>query len=190
MELKEQKKNLLPSKVGQRMIKGSDRVVAVLEKSVERIYGVPGEEILDIMDSLSKSKKIKVVPTRTEWGAALMAATEGRLTGRPGVCIATCGPGALNFPNGAEYAHLGGFPLVMLAGQKPINSSRHGHFQVTPLVSVMEGLTKFAVQIGSVQMIRPVLSEAFRVAQAEKQGPVSVVIPEDIAAEECEEDEL
>ncbi|WP_246731304.1 thiamine pyrophosphate-binding protein [Rhizobium leguminosarum] len=173
------------------MIKGSDRVVAVLEKmGAERIYGVPGEEILDIMESLRKSKKIKFVPTRTEWGAALMAATEGRLTGRPGVSLATCGPGALNFPNGAEYAHLGGFPLVMIAGQKPINSSLHGHFQVSPLVSVMEGLTKYAVQIGSVQMIRPVFSETFRIAQEEKQGPVSVVIPEDIAAEDGEEDAL
>ncbi|MGZ2452585.1 thiamine pyrophosphate-dependent acetolactate synthase large subunit-like protein [Rhizobium ruizarguesonis] len=172
------------------MIKGSDLCVAVLEKmGVKRIYGVPGEEILDIMESLRKSK-IEFVPTRTEWGAALMAATEGRLTGRPGVCVATCGPGALNFPNGAEYAHLGGFPMVMIAGQKPVNSSLHGHFQVTPLVSVMEGLTKFAVQIGSVQMIGPVLSEAFRIAQEEKQGPVSVVIPEDIAAEEYKEDEF
>ncbi|MBY5801979.1 thiamine pyrophosphate-binding protein, partial [Rhizobium leguminosarum] len=79
-------------------IKGSDLFVAVLEEmGVERIYGVPGEEILDIMESLRKSK-IKFVPTRTEWGAALMAATEGRLTGRPGVSLATCGPGALNFP--------------------------------------------------------------------------------------------
>jgi acetolactate synthase-1/2/3 large subunit len=170
-----------------RMVKGSDILVRVLVKrGVERVYGVPGEENLDFVESLRKSD-ITFVPTRTEWGAALMAATEGRLTGRPGVCFATCGPGGLNFPNGAAYAHLGGFPLVMIAGQKPIKSSFHGHFQVIPLVSVMKPLTKLAVQIESLQMIRSVLSDAFRIAQEEKPGPVFVVIPEDIAAEEGEE---
>ncbi|WP_064682918.1 thiamine pyrophosphate-binding protein [Rhizobium bangladeshense] len=173
-------------KCGLRMKVSDLSVAELVEWGVVRVYGVPGEEILDFMDSLRNSN-ITFVPTRTEWGAALMAATEGRLTGRPGVCIATCGPGGLNFPNGAAYAYLGGFPMVMIAGQKPINSSLHGHFQNTDLVSVMTPLTKLAVQIESLQMIRPVLRDAFRIAQEEKPGPVFVVIPEDIAAEEGEE---
>src|SRR5215475_10205761 len=108
------------------MPKGSDLLVAALEnEGVDRIFGVPGEENLDVVESLRNSK-IELVLTRHEQGAAFMAATHGRLTGRPGVCISTLGPGALNFTTGAAYAHLGAMPMLLLTGQKPIKSARQG----------------------------------------------------------------
>ena len=100
------------------MKKGSDLLVEALEnEGVDRVFGVPGEENLDVVESLRKSK-IELVLTRHEQAAAFMAATHGRLTGRPGVCIATLGPGALNFSTGAAYAHLGAMPMILITGQK------------------------------------------------------------------------
>ena len=100
-----------------------------------------------------------------------MAATHGRLTGRPGVCISTLGPGALNFTTGAAYALLGAMPMLMLTGQKGILTSRQAHFQIVDVVSAMRPLTKFTRQIVSTQMIPTLVREAFRVAQDERPGP-------------------
>src|SRR5580658_7068366 len=106
------------------MPKASDLLVAALEnEGVDRIFGIPGEENLDVVESLRHSK-IELVLTRHEQAAAFMAATHGRLTGRPGVCLSTLGPGALNFTTGAAYAHLGAMPMLMLTGQKPIKNPR------------------------------------------------------------------
>ena len=100
----------------------SDLFVKALEnEGVETIYGIPGEENLDFLESLRKSS-IKLILTRHEQGAAFMAATYGRLTGKTGVCISTLGPGATNFVTPAAYAQLGGFPLMMITGQKPIKT--------------------------------------------------------------------
>ena len=102
------------------MTKGSDLFVAALEnEGVERIFGVPGEENLDTVESL-RTSSIELVVTRHEQSAAFMAATYGRLTGRPGVCISTLGPGALNLATGAAYAHLGAMPMILITGQKAI----------------------------------------------------------------------
>ena len=110
------------------MTKGSDLLVAALEnEGVDRVFGVPGEENLDVLESLRRSG-IKLVLTRHEQPAAFMAATHGRLTGRPGVCLSTLGPGALNLVTGAAYAHLGAMPMVMLTGQKGIMGSRQARF--------------------------------------------------------------
>ena len=114
-----------------------------------------------------------------------MAATYGRLTGKPGVCIATLGPGALNFTTGAAYAHLGGMPMVMITGQKGVLSSRQARFQIVDVVATMRPLTKLTHQIVSTRMIPTMVREAFRVAQEERPGPVHLELPEDIAAEEC-----
>src|SRR3954469_14958818 len=123
------------------MPKGSDLLVRALEnEGVDRIFGVPGEENLDVVESLRQSS-IKLVITRHEQAAAFMAATHGRLTGRPGVCIATLGPGALNFTTGAAYAHLGGMAMVMITGQKGIMSSRQARFQIVDVVSAFRPLT-------------------------------------------------
>src|SRR6202046_1132940 len=116
------------------MTKGSDLLVAALEnEGVERIFGIPGEENLDVVESL-RTSSIKLVVTRHEQAAAFMAATHGRLTGSPGVCISTLGPGALNLTTGAAYAFLGAMPMIMLTGQKAIKTARQARFQLVDIV--------------------------------------------------------
>ena len=175
------------NKQASNMTKGSDLLVAALEnEGVDRIFGIPGEENLDVVESIRKSS-IELVLTRHEQAAAFMAATYGRLTGRPGVCLTTLGPGALNLSTGAAYALLGAMPMVMITGQKGILSSRQARFQVVDVVASMKPLTKLARQIVSSQMIPTMVREAFRIAQEERPGPVHLELPEDIAGEECED---
>ena len=144
---------------------GADLLVAALEnEGVTQIFGVPGEENLDVVEALRRSR-IELVLTRHEQAAAFMAATHGRLTGRPGVCLATLGPGALNFTTGAAYALLGAMPMVMITGQKGILSSRQARFQIVDVVAAMRPLTKLSHQIVSTRMIPTLVREAFRVAQ-------------------------
>jgi acetolactate synthase I/II/III large subunit len=165
------------------MIKGSDLFVAALEnEGVERIFGVPGEENLDTVDSL-RTSRIELVVTRHEQSAAFMAATHGRLTGQPGVCISTLGPGALNLATGAAYAHLGAMPMILITGQKAIKSSQQARFQIVDMVATMKPLTKFSRQIVSTSSIPAIVREAFRVATEERPGPVHLELPEDIAGE-------
>jgi acetolactate synthase-1/2/3 large subunit len=168
------------------MIKGSSLLVAALEnEGVDRIYGIPGEENLDVVEAI-RSSSIELVLTRHEQAAAFMAATHGRLTGKPGVCISTLGPGALNLTTGAAYALLGAMPMVMITGQKGILASRQARFQVVDVVAAMKPLTKLSRQIVSAGMIPTLVREAFRVAEEERPGPVHLELPEDIAAEKCE----
>jgi acetolactate synthase I/II/III large subunit len=163
--------------------KGSDLLVAALEnEGVQCIFAIPGEENLDVLESLRRSK-IKLVLTRHEQAAGFMAATYGRLTGRAGVCLTTLGPGALNLTTAAAYAHLGAMPMVMITGQKAIRSSRQARFQIVDIVATMRPLTKMATQIVSAQSIPTLVRDAFRVAQQERPGPVHLELPEDIAAD-------
>src|SRR3954469_20809680 len=162
-------------------LKGSDLLVAALEsEGVDRIFGVPGEENLDTVESL-RTSSIELVITRHEQAAAFMAATHGRLTGRPGVCISTLGPGALNFSTGAAYAHLGAMPMIMLTGQKAIMTARQARFQIVDVIASMKPLTKMTRQIVSAPSIPAIVREAFRVAMEERPGPVHLELPEDVA---------
>ena len=168
------------------MPKGSDLLVAALEnEGVRRIFGVPGEENLDVVESL-RTSSIELVVTRHEQPAAFMAATHGRLTGRPGVCLSTLGPGALNLTTGAAFAHLGAMPMLMITGQKPIRSAKQGRFQIVDIVTTMRPLTKSSRQIVSAASIPTLVREAFRLAVEENPGPVHLELPEDIAAEEAD----
>jgi acetolactate synthase I/II/III large subunit len=168
--------------------KGSDLLVAALEnEGVERIFAIPGEENLDVLESL-RASKIKLVLTRHEQAAGFMAATYGRLTGRAGVCLTTLGPGALNLTTSAAYAHLGAMPMVIITGQKAIRSSRQARFQIVDIVATMRPLTKMATQIVSAQSIPTLVRDAFRVAQQERPGPVHLELPEDIAADQAAAD--
>src|SRR5246127_1299030 len=154
------------------MPKGADLLVAALEnEGVERIFGIPGEENLDVVESLRKSS-IQLILTRHEQAAAFMAATYGRLTGRPGVCLTTLGPGALNLATGAAYALLGAMPMVMITGQKGILSRKQARFQVVDIVATMTPLTKMAQSIISPATIPTIVREAFRIARQERPGPV------------------
>ena len=168
------------------MKKGSDLLVAALEnEGVERIFGIPGEENLDVVESLRNSK-IKLVLTRHEQAAAFMAATHGRLTGKPGVCMSTLGPGALNLATGAAYAHLGAMPMIMITGQKAIMTAKQARFQIVDVIGSMRPLTKMARQIVSPAAIPAIVRDAFRVASEERPGPVHLELPEDVAGEETE----
>jgi acetolactate synthase I/II/III large subunit len=168
------------------MPKGSDLLVAALEnEGVDRIFGVPGEENLDVVESLRNSK-IKLILTRHEQAAAFMAATHGRLTGTPGVCMSTLGPGALNLATGAAYAHLGAMPMIMLTGQKAIMTAKQARFQIVDVIGSMRPLTKMARQIVSPASVPAIVRDSFRVAMEERPGPVHLELPEDVAGEETE----
>lgn len=155
-------------------------------EGVEYVFGLPGEENLDLLEALRTSETIQFVLTRHEQAAGFMAATYGRLTGHPGVCLATLGPGATNLTTPAAYAQLGGMPLVMLTGQKPIKSSKQGRFQILDIVDVMQPLTHLATQVVSGEVVPALVREAFRVAREERPGAVLLELPEDPARDPCE----
>jgi acetolactate synthase-1/2/3 large subunit len=166
------------------MTKASDLFIQCLEEEgVEYIFGVPGEENLDMLDSLSRSKQIKLILTRHEQGAGFMAATYGRHTGKTGVCMATLGPGATNFVTAAAYAQLGGMPILMVTGQKPIKKSKQGRFQILDVVDMMRPITKYTHQLASADNIPSRIREAFRLAEEEKPGATHLEFPEDVADE-------
>ena len=166
-------------------MKASDLFIKALEnEGVEYIFGVPGEENLDFLESLSQST-IKLILTRHEQGAGFMAATYGRLTGKPGVCLATLGPGATNLVTPAAYAQLGAMPMMMITGQKPITKSKQARFQIIDVVDMMRPITKFTKQIVDSNIIASQIREAFRMATTERPGAVHLELPEDIAQEEC-----
>lgn len=167
--------------------KASDLFVQCLEQEgVEYIFGVPGEENLDMLDSLSRSKQIKLILTRHEQGAGFMAATYGRHTGKTGVCMATLGPGATNLVTAAAYAQLGGMPILMVTGQKPIKKSKQGRFQILDVVSMMGPITKYTHQLASADNIPSRIREAIRLAEEEKPGATHLEFPEDVADEHTE----
>lgn len=164
-------------------MKASDLFVKALEaEGVEFIFGIPGEENLDLLNSL-RGSSIKLILTRHEQAAGFMAATYGRLTGKAGVCLSTLGPGATNFVTAAAYAQLGAMPMVMITGQKPIKTSKQGQFQIVDIVDMMRPLTKYTTQIASGDNVPSRIREAFRTAQIERPGAAHLELPEDIAAE-------
>jgi len=165
------------------MVKTSDLIVRALEhEGVKYIFGIPGEENLDLLNSL-KNSSIKLVLTRHEQAAGFMAATFGRLTGSPGVCLSTLGPGATNLVTAAAYAQLGGMPMIMITGQKPITKSKQGRFQIVDVVEMMRPLTKLSKQVVHSHTVTAIIREAFRLAVEERPGAIHIELPEDIAGE-------
>jgi len=167
-------------------MKASDLFIKALEnEGVEYIFGIPGEENLDFLESL-RGSKIKLILTRHEQGAGFMAATYGRLTGKPGVCLATLGPGATNLVTPAAYAQLGAMPMLLITGQKPIKKSKQGRFQIIDVVDLMRPITKFTKQIINGNSIGSLVRESFRLAIEERPGAVHLELPEDVAEEQCD----
>jgi acetolactate synthase-1/2/3 large subunit len=168
-------------------IKASDLMVRALEnEGVEYIFGIPGEENLDLLESL-RGSKIELIITRHEQAAGFMAATIGRLTGKIGVCLSTLGPGATNLVTAAAYAQLGAMPMMMITGQKPIKKSKQARFQIIDVVEMMGPVTKYARQIVHGANIPSAIREAIRLAEEERPGAVHLELPEDIAAEQVAE---
>ncbi len=151
---------------------------------VKYIFGVPGEENLVLLEAIRNSR-IKFITTRTEQGAAFMAATFGRMTGKIGVTLSTLGPGVTNLLTGVAYAQLGGFPLLVITGQKAIKNNKQGKFQIVDIVNIMKPITKFSSTIIFSDRISNITAEAIKLAETERSGAVLLELPEDIANESC-----
>ena len=164
-------------------VKASDLFVQALSaEGVKIIFGLPGEENLDLVESLRKSN-IRLVVTRHEQAAGFMAATYGRLTGKAGVALSTLGPGATNLVTAAAFAQLGGMPMLMITGQKPLRAGKQGHFQIVDVVGMMRPITKLTRTVAEADAIPARVREAFRTAEYERPGAVHLELPEDVARE-------
>ncbi|PJE75694.1 acetolactate synthase large subunit [Candidatus Uhrbacteria bacterium CG10_big_fil_rev_8_21_14_0_10_48_11] len=155
------------------------------EEGIKYVFGVPGEETLDLLEAIRDSS-LQFIITHDEQAAAFMAATVGRLTGKVGVALSTLGPGATNLATGVAYAQLGGMPLLVVTGQKPIRKSKQGRFQIVDTVGILRPITKMAATIVGADRIPSMVHEAVRVAEFERPGAVHLELPEDVAAEETD----
>ncbi|MBF6058900.1 acetolactate synthase large subunit [Thiomicrorhabdus heinhorstiae] len=168
-------------------MKASKLFVQCLEnEEVEYIFGIPGEENLELMDALLDSD-INFITTRHEQGAAFMADVYGRLTGKPGVCLSTLGPGATNLVTGVADANMDNAPLVAIAGQAATTRMHKESHQVVDLVSMFKPITKYATQVLEPETIPEVIRKAFKLAQAEKPGATFIDLPENIIEMEAGE---
>jgi acetolactate synthase-1/2/3 large subunit len=160
----------------------ADLVVACLEaEGVDLVFGVPGEETLDLLEALSRSDRIRHVTTRHEQGAAFMADVHGRLTGRAAVALATLGPGATNLLTGIADAYLDRAPLVAITGQAGSTVLHKEAHQVVDVVEMFRPVTKWNTRVEQVPAVPEIVRKAFRVAQLEKPGPTHVELPENLA---------
>jgi len=165
-------------------MKAAELFVKCLEnEGVEYIFGVPGEENVDILDALLESP-IRFITTRHEQGAAFMADVYGRLTGKAGVCLSTLGPGATNLITGVADADMDRAPMVAVAGQGATTRMHKESHQVLDLVNMFEPITKYATQIREPEIVTEIVRKAFKVAQTEKPGACFIDFPENIAAAE------
>src|SRR5271157_2576719 len=163
-------------------MKASDLLVKCLEnEGVEYIFGLPGEETLDLMESL-RTSAIRFILTRHEQAAAFMADAYGRFTGRAGVCISTLGPGATNLLTGVADAYLDKSPLVAITGQADLKSIHKESHQYINIVENFESVTKWNGRVESPDVIPEMVRKAFKVAETEKPGSVHLELPENVAA--------
>jgi acetolactate synthase-1/2/3 large subunit len=162
--------------------KASDLFVECLEvEGVEYVFGIPGEETLDLNESLANSS-VDFIPVRHEQGGAYMADMYGRLTQRAGVCLGTLGPGATNLVTGIADAFLDRSPLVALTGQGDLERMHKESHQYIDIVSLMKPVTKWNARVNAPHIIPEVVRKAFKVAQAQKPGPTHIELPEDVMA--------
>src|SRR5688572_31156106 len=162
--------------------KASDVFVECLEaEGVTHVFGIPGEETLDLNESLADSS-VRFVPVRHEQGGAYMADMYGRLTGRAGVCLGTLGPGALNLVTAVADAYLDRAPLVALTGQGDLARMHKESHQYVDVLDVMRPITKWNARLTEASIIPEVVRKAFRVAQAQKPGATHIELPEDVMA--------
>ncbi len=160
----------------------AELLVQCLEnEGVEYVFGLPGEENLNVLQAL-KTSKIRFITTRHEQGAAFMADVYGRLTGKAGVCLSTLGPGATNLMTGVADANLDGAPLVAITGQVGTDRMHIESHQYLDLVAMFAPVTKWNTQIVRPSNTAEIIRKAFKIAQSEKPGAVHIDLPENIAA--------
>ncbi len=163
--------------------KASDLFVECLEvEGVKYVFGIPGEETLDLNESLADSS-VRFIPVRHEQGGAYMADMYGRLTGRAGVCLGTLGPGATNLVTAVADAFLDRAPLVALTGQGDLERMHKESHQYIDIVQVMAPITKWNARLTAPDIIPEVVRKAFKVAESEKPGSTHIELPEDVMAE-------
>lgn len=168
-------------------MKSSELFVQCLEaEGVEFIFGLPGEENIEFLNALSSSKKIKFILTHDERGAAFMANAYGRLSGKPGVCLSTLGPGATNLITGIADAFLDFSPMIAITGQVDLSEMHKESHQHIDILSVFRPVTKWNARIERPETIPEITRKAFKTASIEKPGPAHIEFPEDIAAAETE----
>jgi len=174
--------------VGER--KASDLFVECLEsEGVRYVFGIPGEETLDLNESLEASS-IEFVPVRHEQGGAYMADMYGRLTRSAGVCLGTLGPGATNLVTGIADAFLDRSPMVALTGQADLERMHKESHQHIDVVDMLRPVTKFNARLNSARVIPEIVRKAFKVAQAQKPGPTHIELPEDVMAAQVDAEPL
>jgi acetolactate synthase I/II/III large subunit len=163
-------------------MRAADLLVRCLEnEGVAQVFGVPGEETLSLLDALAGST-ITFIPTRHEQGAALMADVYGRLTGRPGVCLATLGPGATNLVTGVADAYLDHAPLVAITGQTDLATIHKEAHQYIDTPELFRSITKWQARVSEPEVVPEVVRKAFKIAETEKPGPTHIELPEEVAA--------
>ncbi len=162
--------------------RASDVFVECLEaEGVRYVFGIPGEETLDLNRSLANSS-VSFVPVRHEQGGAYMADMYGRLTGRAGVCLGTLGPGAMNLVTAIGDAYLDRAPLVALTGQADLERMHKESHQFIDLVELFRPITKWNARVTSPEIVPEVVRKAFKVAESEKPGATHLELPEDVMA--------
>jgi len=167
-------------------MRAADLLMRCLEnEGVEFLFGLPGEEIMDVLDALLDAR-IRFIETRHEQGAAFMADVYGRLSGKAGVCLSTLGPGATNLLTGVADAQLDRAPLVALTGQASADRTFRESHQYIDVLSMFKPVTKWNTGISKPALIPEVVRKAFKVAQTEKPGATHLELPEDVAATEVE----
>ena len=167
-------------------MKAADLFAQCLEnEGVKYVFGVPGEETLQIVDSLASSS-IQFVTVRHEQGAAFMADVYGRLTGRAGVCLSTLGPGATNLVTGVADANMDMAPVVAISGQASTTRLHKQSHQVIDLVRLFEPITKYGAQVRTPETIPEIVRKAFKVAEAESPGACFIELPQNVAEMEVE----
>ena len=164
-------------------MKAAELLVRCLEnEGVQLVFGVPGEETLELMDAFLDSR-IRFIETRHEQGAAFMADVYGRLSGKAGVCLSTLGPGATNLLTGVADAYLDRAPLVAISGQASLNRRHKESHQYIDVMSMFKPVTKWNTSIPKVEVIPEAVRKAFKIAQTEKPGSTHLELPEDVAEE-------
>lgn len=165
-------------------MKAAELLVRCLEnEDVQMVFGLPGEETLELMDALLGSS-IRFIETRHEQGAAFMADVYGRLSGKPGVCLSTLGPGATNLLTGVVDAYMDRAPLVAISGQASLNRRHKESHQYIDVISMFKPVTKWNTSIPKAEVIPEAVRKAFKIAQTEKPGSTHLELPEDVAEEQ------
>ncbi|KTD57051.1 acetolactate synthase [Legionella santicrucis] len=156
------------------------------EENVEYVFGLPGEENTDLIEALSHSKKIRFILTRHEQGASFLADIYGRLTGKPGVCLATLGPGVINLLLGVADANLDKSPLIAIVAQASMDRlNKHAH-QIIDLGELFMPLTKWNALLASPLVVNELIHNGFKLTLSDPKGAIALILPEDIAKQKTD----